>query len=54
MLIVLLFTAVPKAFATLSIELHVPLAYRDYLRRYFNAIKPEEAPADSSDPSAAP
>lgn len=40
-----------KAEADLALE-EVPLAYRDYLRRYFNAIRPEES--SSEQPAAEP
>jgi hypothetical protein len=42
---------VQKTEADLELEA-VPLAYREYLRRYFNAIRPQEAPAAASPPSA--
>jgi hypothetical protein len=41
---------VQKTEADLDLE-SVPLACRDFLRRYFNSIRPEEAPADDADAS---
>ena len=33
----------------------VPVAYRDYLRRYFNAIRPQEtSPAEETETAPAP
>ena len=39
---------VRKAEADLALE-QAPLAYRDFLRRYFRAIRPNEEPSDDAD-----
>ena len=42
-----------KAEADLDLE-SVPVAYRDYLRRYFNSIRPQETPEPAEEPAKAP
>jgi chemotaxis protein histidine kinase CheA len=44
---------VQKAEADLDLE-SVPVAYRDYLRRYFNSIRPQETPEPAEEPAKAP
>lgn len=41
---------VQKAEADLDLE-SVPVAYRDYLRRYFNAIRPDDAAGEGEEPA---
>lgn len=44
---------VKKAEADLALE-EVPLSYREYLRRYFSAIRPPEEPAKEKPPGEDP